>query len=292
MERIRKLWKLNREVVSANIERRKAIRYHPSAWDSFPEKVWKESEPVFFLSTGRCGTQLVTRIIEQQTGVLVMHKPTPEFINTDRWAYELGDSNPIALQAAFRAARYELLADATLRGRKYIETNQRVTFFAPAICSLLPKARFVHLVRDPVKFISSAVRLGFYEGYYTDTGRIHPISGAEKEAWSEFSSKERAAWLWNETNTRIERFKETADPSRWLMVKSEELFADPAVVNRLLEFCGLEQLPAKEVRKLINVRVNRKESRKNVTPASEWDEHTRQLLEALLPLAHKYGYRL
>ena len=50
--------------------------------------VHKESEPCFVLSTGRCGTALLTKIFEQHSDIDVHHTPTPELVYYSKLAHE------------------------------------------------------------------------------------------------------------------------------------------------------------------------------------------------------------
>lgn len=292
IHRAYKLWSLNREVITANLERRNALLFEHNLGGNFPERVFKESQPVFFLSTGRCGTAMVTEMLKQNRKALVLHSPTPELSYVNCWAYEHGRTHPEELKAALLAARFEFIADAALRSRCYIETNNRVTFFAPAISDLFPRARFVHICRHPIKFIESAVRLGFYDGIYTDIGRIRPISGSLADSWEEITPFERAAWLWNETNTWIEEFKQQIDTQKILTVHSEQLFSNTETSKSIFEFCDIIPPESSTLQKMLTRPVNRKSSRTRVAPSCKWSEPLKHRLEKLLPLAAHYEYLL
>ena len=88
MRRIKKLIALNAEWITASIERRKFIHNDKEYWKAFPSKVQEDSQPVFVLSTGRCGTELLTNALKLDKAALVHHAPFPELVYLDRWAYE------------------------------------------------------------------------------------------------------------------------------------------------------------------------------------------------------------
>ena len=117
-----------------------------------PSRVLQESAPIFVLSTGRAGTQYLTHMFEQLDGFVSEHEPQPELLYTSRWAYEKQGQSDL-LEAAFLSARYELLRNAFLENKTYVETNNRLSFLAEGIAKALPKARFIHLIRHPKAFI-------------------------------------------------------------------------------------------------------------------------------------------
>jgi len=163
-------------------ERRNYLRLPADYWEELPDRVLNQQAPVFFLSTGRCGTALLTQVFDRLPGVLCHHAPRPELLYAERLAYESCPDQFEAFRTAVLAARFELMADCLVRGRRYVETNYRVTFFAPHLRSLFPRAKFVHLVRHPGDFVTSAVRGRYYLGQYTDIGRIRPVNRAAPSA--------------------------------------------------------------------------------------------------------------
>ena len=290
--RLGKLIHLGRGTCVDFKERRNYLRMPPEFWERLPESVCEEHSPVFVLSTGRCGTALLTKLFQCVPGVLCHHTPSPELVYSERSAYEEGLEKFEAYKAVVLAARFELVADCIVRGRRYVETNCRITFFAPHLYELFPQARFVHLVRHPGDFVRSGVRRKYYQGKYADVGRIRPISGPAAEAWPGMTIFERCAWLWNETNAYIERFKQGCDPQRVFTLTSEHLFSDPSATLNVLERCRLpkpaESLVARRIRKPVNQQLDNGD----LPHYSLWDESRKQEVRRWARLAERYGYRL
>lgn len=261
-------------------------------WNKFPQSLFENCEPVFVLSTGRCGTELLTRILLKLPKTACYHAPFPELLNSEKMAYEEGLEKFDSYKTAVRTARFELIMDCMLRGRQYVETNYRITFFAPHLYSLFPKSRFVHLVRSPTSFVRSGLRLGFYQGLHTDIGRITPNNGAAAEKWSSMSSTEKMAWLWNETNEYIERFKANSDPQRILTVKAEDLYSNPETTQRIISFCGRSAPSSKKIAKWIKHRVNVKESQVAVPPFEDWKEGQKNEVRRWIKISDQYGYSI
>ncbi len=299
MRSLHKAWRvlggfaeLNRRACLNLNERRRFKRMPPEYWDRLPEVVFREHEPVFVLSTGRCGTALLTRIFGHIPGVLCYHTPSPEFVYSQKLAYEEGLEKFETFKAVVGAARFELVADCAARGRRYVETNCRITFFAPHLYELFSRSRFVHLVRHPGSFVRSGVRRKYYEGRYGDIGRIKPLCGEAAAAWGHMTTSERCAWLWNETNAFIEQFKEGRDSQRILTLKAEDLFTQPAATIGLCRHCRLPEPPETDVAKWIKKPVNRQLDNNRLPPYELWDEAGKEQVGRWATLAGEYGYEV
>jgi hypothetical protein len=283
MNRFNKLLAANKDIIVQNIERRRGEKKYCEDDKQAPNAVFNSS-PVFVLSTGRCGTELITKAIKRCGSSVVYHKPNPELLFLDRWAYENHREKRSEIRSAFLSARFELVLDSCVRNRRYIETNFRTTFFAYAAKELFPNAKFIHLYRNPYDFIKSATRLGYYNGIFTDMGRIVPVSGRDKKKWKAWSRSHKAAWLWNETNQFIEKFKLTLDPDDFIEISSELLFSSSDEIKKIITFCELP-VPNKSVmEKIISKPVNQKKTSDKELQILP-DE-----IRSLIPLSKEYGY--
>lgn len=265
LRRATKLFQLNREEIRRHAERKAGMSRTPSASGVL------EQEAVFVLSTGRCGTELLTKIFELAPATLAAHRPDPELAYPSALAYELAQrtGGGEMVEKMFLAGRFDLMLESLLRQRRYVETNNRITFFAPAIASLMPNARFIHLVRDAEGFVRSGVRRKYYEGVPTDLGRITPTGGQDLADWPNLSPIGRCAWLWAETNGFIDGFRRSLDrPDRFLSVKSKDLFSDPAVADEILRFSGLTA--SASVDRLLGKKVNEQLRGPDPGPRAAW----------------------
>jgi hypothetical protein len=241
----------------------------------------------FVLSTGRCGTAFLTEIFDRSARLSVHHTPKPELeyvsslVHRQRPALE-------ALELAVLAARFELLVAAYRSGVMYVETNNRISFFAPALARLLPNARFIHLVRHPADFVRSGMRRGYYADGVVQHQRLMPRSHPEWSSWTEL---EKIAWEWNEINGFIEGFKGTAPESRVLTIRSEALFRNREAIISVLEFVGIAD-DAALVSKLTHERLKPvNEQRKGGFPKYEaWSDADKASLKRIATLASVYGY--
>jgi hypothetical protein len=211
------------------------------------------SSPVFVLSTGRTGTKLVARLLDGSSRLIAQHEPRPTLMHLAHWAsthqHELA-----SLVKVFEAARFEMLLEADLRGKIYAESNHCLTFFAPAIDALLPRSRFVHLVRHPGDFIASAARKGWHSNdSIWEAGRVRVD---DPERWRAMDRVERLAWLWRSTNGFVGDFLSRIDPERGFVLRLEDIAERPGRLVELARFVGAADLDPKALRGLTAERVN------------------------------------
>jgi hypothetical protein len=223
---------------------------------NLPEEVLKDAAPIFVLSTGRVGTKLLTKLFELESNLHIEHEALPELLYPGKIAFESPEDLSF-LKGAFLAGRYEGIRDAKLQGKRYIETNNRLTFFAPAIAELFPNAKFIHLLRHPDSFVSSGIQRNWYSGKtITDEGRIQPPANL-----AEASTPDKIAWLWNETNAFIEAFKANQGKDRTLTVRSEDLFSNVTEAHRILDWLEFNA-DEKRVKNVLDTPVNKSRKKK------------------------------
>ncbi len=294
---MRDLWLWHRELLLSEIEKH---RFGNSrAANGLPTKARSEeileAQYCFVLSTGRCGTALLTKILENSSSLLVRHNPRPglelvsSVVHKDRPSLE-------SLWLAVLAARFDVcFEEAFQRGRIYVETNNRISLFAPALGELLPNARFIHLVRNPADFVRSGMRRGYYAEGVVQHQRLRP---KDNQTYSEMSRLEKVAWEWNEINASIEAFKMRVPADRVMTINSESLFkGDPeGMVSTVWDFLDVPnpfvgQSGAKRLGRLLERPVNKQESG-SFPKYPQWDDDKKESLRRVAKLANYYGYDL
>lgn len=282
---ILKLWIAHNKSFYSGMKSQRTVRYqkkvkHKEIFDH----VHASAGITFVLSTGRCGTLLLTNIFERDKSFEVLHNPEVEMLYWGKYAY-LSQNNQHN-SYLFDGSRYEIIRNALLSGKSYIETNNRISFFAYEIARLYPNARFIHLVRHPKKFVLSGLDRGWYEDkfHYNNEGLIEPRE--EKQEWMDLTRAGKIAWLWNETNQFIEDFKASIPEHRHITVKSEDMFSDPAEVARMLSFVGAQKLPEDTIRRLQERPVN---AGRKKTSAVFTEIESRELQEQSILESKYYG---
>jgi hypothetical protein len=244
--------------------------------------VHKQAEPCFVLSTGRCGTELLTKLFELDKSLRTYHVPSPELVYYSNYAYKNYATKHQELKTAVDSARYELIRNSFILDQKYTETNNRITFFAYQLAELYPNSKFIHLIRNPISFVKSGLKRNWYTGNNPhDEGRIK----LESPEWNEYSDAKKIAWLWNETNQFIEEFQESVNPDRVLTVFAESLFNSADESRKIFNFLSLSPPDERKINKLISNPVNPSKKREITISEKEMED-----LKKVLTLSHKYGY--
>lgn len=287
---LKDFWSTSVDFFKTKYKRQKAID-RMQDFSDLPERVLKDTKAMFVLSTGRCGTDFLTHLLKQSAALHVEHEAEPRLAMASRYLNDNNLLNQEAGKAAFLAARYHMIQDAYMFEKRYVETNNRLTFFAPAIRDLMPQAQFVHIVRHPGAFVRSGMRRGYYtDEYIADFGKIRPTPEDEVyDEWESYSRIEKISWLWFRTNTLIEEFKESC-PDKVMMVKSEELFRAPGTVAKdILNF--MNETPPSQFK--TDLGPKNKQRSGNFAHYDRWsDEYKEKLRSIAGDLAHKYDYNL
>ena len=189
---ISRLWDANINYLKNMVESRKINAQTKFDYTELYNIVHQKSQPCFVLSTGRCGTALLTKIFELHHDVDVHHTPIPELVYHSKYAYENQKNLSNEVKYLIDAARYEHIRNAFLLNKTFIETNNRITFFAYQLKELYPKAKFVHLIRNPISFIKSGKARDWYTGKNPhDEGHI--IMNEDINMWNNYSQIEKIA---------------------------------------------------------------------------------------------------
>ncbi len=206
--------------------------------------MYEQYAPVFILSTGRAGSKFIVELLNLDARVLACHEPRPTLEYFCDWAsrhQERGD----VLGRMIDAARMEMVLEACIRDRIFIESNQCLTFFAPALAALFKSAKFVHLARHPGDFVASAARKGWHRNdSIWESGRARL---ADERRWSAMDQVERLAWLWDFTNRYLRDFLASLPAARRMTCRLEDLLDGERAVKALFSFCGAAMPKAEKV---------------------------------------------
>ncbi|MAM27948.1 MAG: hypothetical protein CMC13_02905 [Flavobacteriaceae bacterium] len=215
--------------------------------------IYESYQPVFVLNTGRSGSAFINNLLQNIPDIKSYHEASPTLFLQSNYAYHHQDKIEV-LQKMFEVARIELILEASIKNRFYVESNQCLVFFARQIKSLFPKAKFIHLTRHPGDFITSAIKKGWHKNDSVwESGRIKM---KDAEAWAKMSQIERLGWVWEKTHSYIEDFK-SLHTRDFMTIKLEDLTKKPEYIDILLEFIGSEnKLDAKQMDTILHRKIN------------------------------------
>ncbi len=254
-------------------------------------------DPVFFLSTGRCGTAWLSDLMEMDESLMIVHAPENPLLSQSKLFYELYQDGGLStrewqlFQELYLAAFEHLFFNCIKSGKRLVITESRCSFFVPIISKLIPQAHFVHVYRHPGEFVRSGIRRGYYiKEDHTQLNKIEPLADVRaKMGWNKFSQTQKISWLWSETNSFIESYKAQIDST-----KIHDLNFNSWDENILFDmFSKLDMdIPRNSIQKKLNVKIN-VEKRGNVDLYENWSEADKNSLRELCkPLADKYNYDL
>ena len=173
----------------------------------------------------------------------------------------LGLANQAEVRAALRATHVAAIHYS--EAGHWGDSSNKLSWLIPELASLLPRAKFVHLVRDGRKVASSYFhKLGaecyddrssaILQAYFDDPAQ-NSAPPPEKKYWwpcprkenpmagrfRAFDQFQRIAWHWAEINGIILDGLQHVQPSQKYFVRLEELQESAGSVRELFEFIGL-----------------------------------------------------
>ena len=208
------------------------------------------TDPVVIGATGGSGTRVVVTIL-QACGVALgtrLNESLDPFVFMryyDRWidafvldrsgVRPLGSDERSAMRRELGEAVKEHLADAApARGAPWGWKSPRSIFLLPLLDEVFPQMRFVHVVRDPrdMAFSANQRQVIAHGGVY-----LSPEERAEPDPI-------QSALLWKRVNADAAAYGRSSMPGRYLLLRFEDLCADPAGTStELASFVGAATEP-------------------------------------------------
>ncbi|HIA30627.1 MAG TPA: sulfotransferase [Candidatus Marinimicrobia bacterium] len=252
---------------------------------------------IFVLSTGRCGTKLLTKILNFSSELWVDHKPSPELAFQSYRAYKYQYTLD-QLKTDFSNSRLDMIKKCYKNSLIYCETNNRISLYARAISNIFPNAKFIHLVRHPGEFVRSGIRRGYYTRMNAEiSGHLEPRENSSLiEKWSIMSQIEKIAWQWNTINCEIENFKKTIPPNKICTIQSQSMFINPEVTIQLFDFIGVANpfigtRGRSCLKNILNHPINVQKIGSYPT-YDNWSNKDKLTVKRMAPLAKNYGFTL
>lgn len=181
--------------------------------------------PIWVLSTGRCGTALLTEVCATNPFIESNHEPSPNLFSFTHDYYQNIISESEA-QNALKYLRDEFVHNAAYKGKTYLETNNRASYIVPLLYNRYPNSKFIFITRHPYDYIVSGVKRGWYRGHNCDFARICPKPEDDDmySMWNDMSQYEQIAWNWKRVNEIIINDLKNIPEEKVLQFNSEQLF--------------------------------------------------------------------
>jgi hypothetical protein len=218
------------------------------------------THPVFIVSSGRSGTQMLEKLLSSDPGVEAHHEYLCTHVQPLAALWSMGKiSRNEALETL--ASLYKPAVTYSER-HIFADSSNKLSWVIELLSDLFPNARFVFTIRDGRKVASSyfhklgnecyddrsiAILRGFLE-------RDLPAPPPEKKYWwpiplspspwantfKKFDQFERICWHWAAINRSILDQLESIDPSRWFFCRLEDLVNNETTTRALWNFLGLK----------------------------------------------------
>lgn len=249
---------------------------------------WRDARCVFVPSTGRAGSMQLAAVLGLAPEIIALHEPSPMLLDMGAQAFAERCTGEAWRQVA-RAMRDEFVAFAAHEGRVYVETNNRLTFIAPALADVYPASRFIHLHRHPYEVVRSGLSRRWYEGSAVDFSLIEPRPGDPyAERWGTMAAVEKIAWFWLRINEEASALVARLGP-RGMVLGAADFFAcEPRTIASLFEFVGVPTPEIGAVRQALGRQLNATRG-----GAGRQEAPDANLIRAIVaPLAERLGYEL
>ena len=191
----------------------------------------ENKKQIFILSTGRSGSQSIAKVLATNPNVVARHEPFEFMIkmSTDfLHGVVSGDKIERILSAFYRSAK---LTEEQL---VYVESDQKLVPITHLLNKILPKSKFLWLIRNPYEVVRST----YYRGWFSNKELEYPVVDEEpevyasniyvanrpigyicnqmtEEEWKSMSPFERNCWYWRYWNEMIENQLKKIDRDRW-----------------------------------------------------------------------------
>jgi hypothetical protein len=260
--------------------------------------------PVFVVSSGRAGSNMIAQALRIHPRVLALHEPHPRLRREAYWAWS-GKRDARWLRKRLALLRRSLVEQTLANGFVYLESAHYCSHLIAPLRELFPGAKFVFLHRDGREFVCSGLERAWYRGK-EESALAHVVKFARdrlrldlgKAGWDHRLSPpkrlraraERIAWLWAEINRSIERGLATVPEQDQFRLPLAALSLDS--LRALTRFIGVEA-DEQLLREMMAVAVERpNQTRSRSVPAFEhWPlERQQQFFRIAGPMMKRLGY--
>jgi acetyltransferase-like isoleucine patch superfamily enzyme len=206
----------------------------------------------FVLSTGRSGSQTIARVLSEHPDITCHHEPRTQIIRlATEYAHNVKPVDEI------RCELQVIYGNSVYPHGKYGESDHRFWNLAPLLNEMFPQAKFIWLIRDGQKVISSWQLRRHYKinsfseiSEYPAGGKVwyyynllgNHCGAFSDDEWKSMDSFQRNAWYWSYLNRRIQQDLQGIPAERWRMVKLENF---EQALPEIQGFLGVEMRPLK-----------------------------------------------
>jgi len=222
----------------------------------------ENTTPFFIISSGRSGTQMMAKIFDSFQNIEMHHEYMVNIIQPISTQYYMGMiSKKIVCEELVKTYKNSIYySEKEVWG----DSSNKLSWIIECLNEVFPDAKFIHLVRDGRKVVSSFYNKLSDECYDDKSVKIlnnwinqpekYPKPPPEKKFWwnipikkeeeklnfEKYNQFERICFHWKEVNSNILKNLEKIPENRKRFYKLEDLVSDSKFLKNLLEFLNLE----------------------------------------------------
>lgn len=219
------------------------------------------TQPIFIVGTGRCGTRSLYKMLTGLEGFDVHHEYVCTHVQKLAALYYMGRID--SAKALSELEEWYFPAICYTKAATWIDSSNKLSWIIDLLAARFPDAKFLAMMRDGRKVVSSfyyKLRDEMYDDRSTAILKAwldepsKPVPPPEKKYWwnipqlgqpfySEFANFDRfkrVAYHWVECNRIILNGLHQLASSRWRVVNLEDLVSDNSVLRSTLDFLGVD----------------------------------------------------
>lgn len=203
----------------------------------------EKGENLFFVvSTGRAGSASIANILSRHSQIKCFHEANRLLIRlSTKFCHKQISEQEIRESLVATYCNSGIYPKDMVIG----ESNLKIGNLIRIIAEILPKSKFIWLIRDGQNFVASAYHRGWFDSkkqqlafrHQWDTYRINGyLAGVfSEEKWNLMSSFEKCCWYWSYWNNEICSQLSELDSSRYINIKIEEIDKNISVIQEFLK---------------------------------------------------------
>lgn len=234
----------------------------------------KECDIYFVLTTGRSGSTSIAKALSSHPEITCLHEPRRQLIRlSTEYAHGLKNRDSV-----LEELNDIFIKSATFPGGVYGESDQKFFNLIPLLHELMPKAKFIWLLRDGRDVVASTFARNWfanteYNAEEKDTSlrewRKYRLDGSKcgefsHEEWNEMSLFGRNCWYWSYVNETIENALKSIPSDQQLKISLTNSMS--AEYKAIQMFTGVQYM---EIENVIANKAKKGEKPKNWNTWSE-----------------------
>lgn len=222
----------------------------------------KDTTPIFILGSGRSGTLQMVRLLEQIEGIESHHEYLFENILKPAVLHRMGIVSEEDIKSLLKLTHSPAVYYS--KNQIWVDSSNALPWIIKPLYEIFPNARFIHLLRDGRKVVSSFYHK-FTDDMYADEcvdilnkwlakPGLFMEPSPEKKYWrpipmagekyfrefNGFSRFERLCYYWRDCNLQIKHALQIVPEAQKLTLHLEEVVSDQSSLAKFLHMFGVE----------------------------------------------------